>query len=378
MSYPIIINLRKELHQYPELSSAEWATRDRIKAFIDQHHPATRTEHVGETGLMAIYKFPKKEKTVTIRCELDALPIQEVNSFAHRSKKEGVAHKCGHDGHMAIVAGLIFWIEQQTFAAGTIVLLFQPAEETGRGAAQVFNDPVFQALETDYIFALHNIPKAPLHQIIFIEKGFSAEVQSFVLRLTGKESHAAEPENGINPALAISEIVAALAMLNQPNPQFDDFAILTPVHINMGQLAYGVSPANGAIHYTIRTWSGEKMSRLKTKIEQSVSEICHKQRLGYSFEWLEYFPASSNDAQANQYVTRAAKANNFQLTERPYPFKFGEDFGWFTTQYKTAMFGLGAGIEMPALHNADYDFPDKIIETGMRMFQSIITQILES
>ncbi|MEM1124104.1 MAG: M20/M25/M40 family metallo-hydrolase, partial [Bacteroidota bacterium] len=189
-----ITNLRKKLHQYPELSSAEWATRDRIKAFIDQNHPTTRTEHAGETGLMAIYEFPKKGKTVTIRCELDALPIQEINLFAHRSKNDGVAHKCGHDGHMAIVTGLIFWIKQQTFESGTIVLLFQSAEETGKGAARILNDPKFKALQTDYIFALHNIPKAPLHQIIFIEKGFSAEVQSFILRLTGKESHAAEPE----------------------------------------------------------------------------------------------------------------------------------------------------------------------------------------
>lgn len=373
-----IIKLRKELHQHPELSGFEHETASRIRQFIQRHHPTTIIENISGTGLAAIYKFPKKGKSITIRCELDALPIQEENSFSHQSKRKGIAHKCGHDGHMAIVAGLIFWIKQQSFSSGEVILLFQPAEETGKGAYQVLKDEKFKALKTDYIFALHNIPKEPLHSIITIQKGFSAEVQSFIVKLKGKESHAAEPENGINPALGISDMIKAIFKLNVPNPEDENFAVLTPVHINMGQRSYGISPANGELHYTIRSWTSESMLILKNQIETTIKDICRKYQLAHEIEWLEYFPASSNEIESNSYITSAAKENNYEIIERPYPFKFGEDFGWFSNKYKTAMFGLGAGINTPALHNADYDFPDELIETGINMFQSIILNIMKA
>ena len=372
-----IQQLRKELHQYPEVSGSESNTANRIKKFIDHHHPTSIIEQLGGNGLAAIYEFSTTGPTVTIRCELDALPIQELNTFHHRSTIGGVSHKCGHDGHMAIVAGLIFWIKKQTFLSGKIVLLFQPAEETGQGAYQVLEDPRFQALNSDYIFALHNIPGVPMHRIITMSKGFSAEVQSFFIKIKGKESHAAEPEHGINPALAIAEMITAFSKLNTPDPLNDNFTILTPVHLNMGKIAYGISPADGALHYTIRTWNSEKMVALKTELENLFKKICEAHQLKYEVKWLEYFPASKNDSTCNNIITNAAIANNATIKERPYPFKFGEDFGWFSKKYKTAMFGLGAGMETPALHNANYDFPEEIIETGINMFKTIISKILK-
>ena len=158
-----IKKLRKELHQYPEVSGSESATAQRIKKFIETHHPTTIIDKIGENGLAAVYEFSKSGPSITIRCELDALPIQEENTFSHQSKNKGISHKCGHDGHMAIVAGLIFWIKEQKFKSGKIILLFQPAEETGQGAYQIIEDSRFQKLNTDYIFALHNIPGEPLH-----------------------------------------------------------------------------------------------------------------------------------------------------------------------------------------------------------------------
>ena len=372
-----IINLRKELHTHPELSSSEVETVGRIKRFIEKYNPTSIIENVGGNGLAAVYEYPQKGKTICIRCELDALPIQEENTFSHHSKIKGISHKCGHDGHMAIVSGLIFWIKNQSFKAGKIILLFQPAEETGEGAARVINDEKFKKLKTDYVFALHNIPKLPLNSIIVAKKGFSAEVQSLIIRVKGKESHASEPENGINPAVGISQIITAMSGLNVVQPEDVNFTILTPIHINMGQIAYGISPANGELHYTLRTWSSAKMSVLKTEIGEMVMEICQVHKLKYRLEWLEYFPACTNDLKSNNYVEKAALENHYHIIERPYPFKFGEDFGWFSKEYKTAMFGLGAGEDTPALHNADYDFPDEIIETGITMFQSIISNIMQ-
>lgn len=377
MIHTALLNLRKELHKNPELSSFEFETSNRIRKFVEKHNPSSIIENVGETGLAVIYKYKKKGKSITIRCELDALPIQEDNQFRHQSKTKGVSHKCGHDGHMAIVSGLIFWIKNQSFESGKIILLFQPAEETGKGAYQVIKDKKFKELQTDYYFALHNIPKEPLHSIILIEKGFSAEVQSLIIKVKGKESHAAEPENGINPAVGISDIIRIMSELSVNYPEDENFTVLTPVHINMGQKSYGISPAKGELHYTLRTWSNEKMLILKTQIEAVLKKTCHIHKLEYEVEWLEYFPASNNNITCNNYIEKAAQENKFKIIKRPYPFKFGEDFGWFSKKHKTAMFGLGAGINTPALHNADYDFPDEIIETGISMFKSIISNIMK-
>lgn len=372
-----VINLRKTLHENPELSGFEFETAKRIQQFLAQTQPTEIIENFGGTGLAAVYQFSNTGKTIAIRCELDALPIQEVNEFDHQSITKNVSHKCGHDGHMAIVSGLGFWLKEENFNSGKIVLLFQPAEENGEGAHAIVNDDKFKNLKIDYIFALHNIPKEPMHSIIAIQKGFSSEVQSFIIRVQGKESHAAEPENGINPALAISKILAALSNLEVINPEAENFTIMTPVHLKMGQKSYGISPANGELHYTLRAWNTTKMEFVKSQIINAVAKTCEHYKLKHTIDWIEYFPASINDSECNNYVVKAATENNYILNEKSHPFKFGEDFGWYAKEYKTAMFGLGAGIETPALHNANYDFPDEIIETGITMFQSIISTILQ-
>lgn len=375
---PEILKLRKELHQNPELSGKELHTAKRIKNFIaTNHHPTKFIDQVGDNGLLAIYEYPNSGTTITIRCELDALPIEEKNTFSHQSIVKGVSHKCGHDGHMSIVAGLIFWIKKQDFKSGKIVLLFQPAEETGKGAFEIMEDERFKALNSDYIFALHNIPGATLNSIITMKNGFSAEVQSFAIYLKGKESHAAEPENGINPALGISDIINELSKLNVLEPTRNDFSILTPIHISMGEKSYGISPAKGELHYTMRTWNTEMMNQVKQKIQTILKTKCSTYHLKYEIDWFEYFPASINDKDCNQFIAKAAAANGYELVERPYPFKFGEDFGWFSKEYKTAMFGLGAGVNVPALHHANYDFPEEIIETGIGMFASLIQHLIE-
>ncbi|HCM77772.1 MAG TPA: amidohydrolase [Cytophagales bacterium] len=375
---PSVLNLRKTLHQNPELSGSEVHTAARIKSFIDTHHPAQYIEQVGGQGLMAIYEYALPGKTIVIRCELDALPIAEQNTFSHRSNVNGIAHKCGHDGHMAIVAGLIFWIKEQTFSSGKIVLLFQPAEETGKGAYEVMKDARFQILNPDYVFALHNIPGMPLNSIITMRQGFSAEVQSFAVYFKGKEAHAAEPENGINPARGIAALISELSQQNIPDPSREDMTILTPIHILMGEKAYGVSPARGELHYTLRTWNEGVMKKVKQHIEATIQKIAHAHGLQYEMDWFEYFPSSINNALCHKMIIEAARANQLELIERPYPFKFGEDFGWYSKQYKTAMFGLGAGIHSPALHHADYDFPDEIMAAGVVMFAGIISSALES
>jgi len=368
--------LRKELHRYPELSGRETETARRIKKFIEKYHDAKIIENIGGNGLAVIHAYSNSGPTIVIRCELDALPIEETNNFEHRSINKGISHKCGHDGHMAIVAGLVFWLKEQDFKNGKVILLFQPAEETGTGAPNVLNDDRFSELNPDYIFALHNVPGEPINSIVTVQGNFSSTVQSVAIQLKGKESHSAEPEHGVNPALYIAELIQKFNKLNNNDPAKEDFRLCVPIYSNMGKKSYGISAGFGEIHYTLRAQSVEKMERVKKDVDTILSEVCPKHKLPHTTKWFDYFPAVVNDGFCNQVITETAKTYNYDIIYKNIPFKFGEDFGWFSEKYKATMFGIGAGLESPALHQANYDFPEEILETGMNMFKGIIDSIL--
>jgi amidohydrolase len=257
-----------------------------------------------------------------------------------------------------------------------VILLFQPAEETGTGAPNVLNDERFTKLNPDYIFALHNIPRQPLHSIICLNGNFSSTVQSVAIELKGKESHSAEPEHGVNPALGIAELIQKFDTLNNNDAAKEDFRLCVPIYSSMGVKSYGISAGFGEIHYTLRTKSIEKMEGLKQDVHSILLDVCPKHKLPHTVKWFDYFPAVVNDGFCNQVITETAKTYSYDIINKSIPFKFGEDFGWFSEKYKAAMFGIGAGLQSPALHQANYDFPDDIIETGMNMFKGIIKRIL--
>ena len=373
---PSLITLRKELHQHPELSGKETQTAKRIQDFLIENGATEFMTNMGGNGLAAIFTFSSEGPVIAIRCELDALPIEEVNYFSHKSLHNGVSHKCGHDGHMAIVSGIMSWLKQQCFKNGKVILLFQPAEEIGTGAEALLKDERFLQLNPDYIFALHNLPGEEMHSIIQTGKVFTATVQSMTIYLNGKIAHASEPENGINPALALAELINAFDNLIISDTSNPSFALLTPVYIQMGEKNYGISAGYGELHYTFRTWTVEEMQTLKDNLQNIIKEVCKKYSLQFSINWFDYFPAVINADKCNAIITKAANINSLKLVHKTTPIKWGEDFGWFSQKYKCGFFGLGAGINTPALHHNDYDFPDEIIPTGIKMFTEIIKEIL--
>lgn len=373
---PNLLALRHTLHRIAELSNKEKKTSEILKSFINTHNPTEVIENVAGNGFAAIYRFKQAGPVVVIRCELDALPIKESLNITYASQNPNCAHKCGHDGHMAIVAGLIFELRREIFKKGTVILLFQPAEETGEGAKAVLKDARFTGLKPDYIFALHNIPGYPQNEIILSQNRFSATVHSFSLKLEGKQAHAAQPEQGINPALAIADMIKKLAQLERPNPMEEKFMLCTPIFIEMGQQAYGISAGQGAMGYTLRCWNSNQMQEVESRVAEIIKTVAAAFNLKYSLKWFDYFPENKNDSQAVAIVEKAALQCGYRIHNKNHPFRFGEDFGWFSNQYKTAMFGLGAGEKCPALHHTAYDFPDEIIETGVQMFTKIIQTVL--
>lgn len=373
-----LIALRKDLHRFPELSGKEYETAQRIVNFITPFEPNQIITELGTTGVAAVYDFGRIDTTIMIRCELDALPIHEINSFEYRSSFDSISHKCGHDGHMVIVAGLAEWLQNASLQNVRVVLLFQPAEETGEGAPGILADPKFEEIIPDYIFALHNLPGFPLHQIVTTGSEFTSTVQSVSIALHGKESHAAEPENGLNPAMAMAELINSFTEITFNDVNSDDFTLITPVYSTMGTKDYGVSPAHGELHLTIRTWTPEQMQRLMESIKSIASKTAKKHHLKHELLWFDYFAATKNNAFCNSVINESADKIELESKFQKHPFKFGEDFGVFTQRYPGAMFGLGSGTDTPALHNPDYDFPDEIIKTGISMFKEIITTTLKN
>ncbi|TAJ12033.1 amidohydrolase [Marinilabiliaceae bacterium JC017] len=373
-----LVNLRHYFHAHPEISDQEKETAKEIVRQLKQCNPTSIVENIGGYGVMAIFDSQKPGEIVLLRCELDALPIREINDFEHRSVYEGVSHKCGHDGHMTTLLGVARKISCEPFPKGKVVLLFQPSEETSTGAEAVLSDAKFKAIKPDYAFAFHNLPGYPLNHIITKKGSFTAAVKSIIIKLQGKTSHAGEPEKGINPALAISEIIKKTLTLSNNQVDREDFAIVTPIHINMGEKAYGVSAGYGELHLTIRTWTEQQLDNLSNQILQIIHTSAEQHHLKSEIEWTQHFRATENNDMALEYLQNAIHTNGYSHKETDYPFKWGEDFGLFTQQYKGALFGIGSGTNCPALHNPDYDFPDEILPIGVELFYAIVSQILDS
>lgn len=372
-----LINLRKTLHQFPELSSKEKKTSRRIIDFISAYNPTKLIPNIGGHGLVAIYQFDDAGPTVMVRCELDALPIHESNEFEHRSRVDGVAHKCGHDGHMAIVAGLAPWLEKSTSLIGTVILLFQPAEETGHGAQSVINDQKWKEISFDYAFALHNLPGYKLGTVLLVNNTFNTTVQSLKIILKGKGSHAAEPEKGINPAECCSQLITELNTLNISDSSSKEYRLITFVYIRVGEKDYGMSAGYGEIHLTIRTYGIDKMRVLEREIMSLTNDICSQHQIQHDISLFDFFPAVQNNKDCNLIIRDACLQEEIDLVNLSEPIKFGEDFGWFSQLNRSAMCGIGSGIDSADLHQDDYDFPDKLIPIGVKLFQGIISQLLK-
>ncbi|WP_421917854.1 amidohydrolase [Marinifilum sp.] len=284
-----IIALRREIHKYPELSNKEFETSGRIASFFQNLSPNQIVKR-GSTGLAFVFNKKESGKTIMFRAELDELPITEANKLTYASALNGIAHACGHDGHMAIFSGLAKKISAHPPQKGKVVLLFQPAEEVEHGAYDVINLPDFITIQPDYIFALHNIPGEEKHKILIKEGSFSAASKGLTVKLNGKTSHAAEPENGINPAQAISKIIQELHQLKNRKNQFEDLILLTIIHIQLGEVAFGTSTGYAEIRITLRSFKNNDMDLLSSQTEQNIKRIAREKNLKFTLKYSEVFP----------------------------------------------------------------------------------------
>lgn len=369
---------RKKLHEFPDLSGQEKKTSLVLKKTLLHYKPDEIISELGGYGLAVLFDSKKPGPAIMIRAELDALPIQEINEFSYKSKYPGISHSCGHDGHMTILIGLASWLQKEKKnLQGKVILLFQPAEENAAGAKRVLNDPKFKPIQPEYIFALHNIPGYNKGSVIVKKGVFTSASQGLIIKLVGKTSHAAHPDKGKNPVLAMTTIIEELSKISTITTSEQNNALITIIHVKLGEIAFGTSPGDAVIMATFRAQHDEVMKRISEEAENLVKKIAKAYQLEYTIKWVEQFPALQNDDECIDTIRSASKILNKGIVTINEPFLWSEDFSFFTQEHKGAMFGIGSGIHHPQLHNPDYDFPDDIIEIGVCLFQEIIRKIVK-
>lgn len=369
-----VVRLRKTLHRYPELSGQERQTAGWIKSFLEKHHPDKIIEAIGGHSLAAVYDSGEPGKVIMLRGDIDALPIQEINDFDHKSQHEGVSHKCGHDGHAAILAGLAAALDNNRPSKGKVVLLFQAEEETGQGAEKIIKDDKFHEITPDMVFSLHNLPGFKKNEVIIKKGAFASASRGVIIELTGRSSHAAHPELGNSPGPMLPDLLNGLLQAPVLPNKYEDFALVTIIHIRLGEIAFGTNPGKGVVMATLRSFSNNDMHTLTREIETLVNTLSEQYQIKPTISYAEVFPATFNNNDNCDVVIQAARELGLQVNYNESPFRWSEDFGHFALHYPSALFGIGAGKKHPSLHQNDYDFPDEIIETAIQMLYQIANQ----
>jgi len=373
---PRLIQLRHTLHRHPELSGQEIDTSRMLIEYISQYHPDHIITEIAGHGFAVIFNGKTPGPTVMFSGELDALPIEETNHFSYRSTQTHVSHKCGHDGHMASVTALVPLLSKTPLEKGRVVLLYRPAEETGQGAALMISDPKYSEIIPDYVFGFHNLPGFPLGHIVIKSNAMNWASSGMIIHLTGKTSHAAHPENGISPAIAMCHIMEEILQLTTRSDFNDQKNSCIIGYSRLGEKSLGTSPGNAEIGLILRSETDNGLSLLFDDGKQIVEKHAANHSLGYTIEWKDKFNATFNNEVAVSLVEQAAYDLNYTVVQQKQAMKWSDDIGELISRSTGAYFCIGSGENSPQLHNPDYDFPDSLIEIAGNIFFRIAQQIL--
>lgn len=355
--------IRRQLHQHPQTAGHEEFAHDLVVQHLQQLHPDRVYTRVGGWGVVAVWGKEPQSPTVAFRADTDALPI---------------GHRCGHDGHTTILLRLADEIDRQRASArqcppsGNVMLLWQPAEETGTGAQAVVESGVLDGYNIVAFYALHNIPGRPAGTVVVCPSTFAAASTGVVYRLDGRETHASTPELGLNPGLAVSEMIQSFDAFNQdPAAADSQFTQSTLICVRLGSPAFGTSAGHAEVMFTLRAFSNSAMERLLRDANAAVDAIAERHGLAVSRTLMEPFAATENNATAVDRVRQVAARLGLRVEEQALPFRWSEDFGTYLRRWPGAMFGIGSGLSQPELHHPDYDFPDELIEPAASLFAAL-------
>lgn len=352
-----IKELRRKLHNHPEPSGDEYYAKDLIEQELRALKPDTIYTHLDFNGVVAYWhsRAVDNAPTLAFRADTDALHY---------------GHRCGHDGHTAILLLFAHLVAQNAARKVNVILIFQPEEETGRGAAKVMKSGLLQHYGVRYVFGLHNLPGYPLGQVVLNRGTFAAASVGVKYSLTGRSTHASTPELGVNPAVPVANIIKEFYALNRP-PERENFCQTTLVGCHMGGEDYGVSAGNAELMFTLRAYTNVAMEKLMAKTDEIVEQernytLYASRTLSDQFHATENTPAVV-DRLASIFSEHGV---NYQINETP--FRWSEDFAEYLMEFDGAFFGIGSGEQQPELHHPDYQFPDDLIEPAAHVFELIM------
>ena len=349
------IELRRRLHSHPGTSGNEQYAHDVVVHELQNLNPSCLYNNVGGYGVVACWKSHNDNAdTIAFRADIDALPS---------------GHRCGHDGHTAIMLRFAE-IAASTELKNNILVIFQPEEETGKGAKKILQSGLMQKHNVKAVFGLHNIPGFDEGTVILNPGTFADASCGVHYNLIGRPTHASTPEKGLNPGLAIAEIIKQFDSLNKHRGQQS-----TLICCRVGDEAFGTSAGRGEVMFTLRTRTNNAMSTLMTDADRIAVAAADKYGLELEKRLREPFRATENTPELVDKLEKIFKNQNSKLKILNKPFRWSEDFAEYLTLFPGAFFGLGSGLNQPELHHPDYNFPDKIIETGAKCFESIMNSI---
>jgi hippurate hydrolase len=366
--------IRRDLHAHPELCYEEQRTADVVAARLTEWGiPVVRG--LGVTGVVGIIKNGSSARAIGLRADMDALPMHEVNTFAHASRHAGKMHACGHDGHTAMLLGAAHHLATHRNFDGTVYLVFQPAEEGGAGARRMIDDGLFDQFPMDAIYGMHNWPGMAAGSFGVVAGPMMASSNEFRVVVKGKGAHAAQPHKGVDPVMVAVQIAQGWQTIisREKNPL--DTAVLSITQIHAGS-ATNVIPDEAVLIGTVRTFTTEVLDLIERRMEEIAKHMAAGFQASVEFGFKRNYPPLVNHPEQTAFAVEAMKAvvGFDKVDTKVEPTMGAEDFA-FMLQAKPGCYvfignGEGAhragghGLGPCQLHNASYDFNDNLLPIG--------------
>lgn len=368
---------RQHLHAHPELSDHEQQTA----AYVSTQLIKLGIEHetgIGGHGIVARLHRAGSNRSVGLRGDMDALPITEATGSAHSSTNQGVMHACGHDGHTASLLGTAAMLVNDDDWSGTIHLIFQPAEENGKGAKAMIADGLFKRYPTDRIFGWHNMPGIPLGQAAIHNGPSMAAGGDWHVELIGKAGHAAAPHLTRDPVTAAAHLVIALNSIVPRNVDPIATVVLTVAMIQSGTVSNQI-PTSAKITGTLRTFDAEIRKLVIKRMEQVIEGTAATFDLKAEYKINSTGRALADTLDESELSIAAAKSAGLAVTRDIRPFMGGDDFAFLVEHHPGAYIHLGNGPVQNGgtLHNEKYEFNDKLLAPAMAWLTSVAKMALK-
>ncbi|WP_158940476.1 amidohydrolase [Burkholderia sp. S171] len=365
-----LIALRRDIHANPEIAFEEVRTSELVAAKLRAWDIETHTG-IGRTGVVGVIRGQRGAgRTIALRADMDALPMEEEGRPFHRSLRQGVFHGCGHDGHTAMLLGAARHFCNNRDFAGTVVLVFQPAEESGDGANAMLADGIDTRFQFDEIYAIHNAPQFPPGTFGVRDGAMLASCDEFRISIAGVGGHGSTPDKTKDPIVAAAQLVCALQTVVSRSTDPSSMAVLSIGSIHAGT-ASNVIPSHAELTGTLRTFDENVRSLAKARIETICAGVALATECAMSVGYFSSSPATVNHREQAEAAAEAAVevfgASNV-LREFP-PLNVSEDFSEFLLRCPGAYMLLGQGGV--CIHHPEFDFNDDVLPLGVRLFVTL-------